>query len=91
MPDLCNYFVTFLRNDTPEYCDFWQNEEYQKIEEKPYDLLSLKKVGVTQINLLGGEPLLREDLLQILKQAKALGFRVKLITNGIYMLRKHHL
>ncbi|MFC1571090.1 radical SAM protein [Candidatus Margulisiibacteriota bacterium] len=83
MPKVCNYYVTLRCNDQCEFCSIWDNEEYKKIEEKPFDLASLKNLGVTQLNITGGEPLLRGDLPQILKQAKELGLETKLTTNGI--------
>ena len=82
-PKFCNYYVTLRCNDSCEFCSIWQNQEYKKIEEKPYDLALLKHIGVKHLNISGGEPLLREDLPQILKQAKELGFKIKLVTNGI--------
>lgn len=80
---VCNYYVTLRCNDSCEFCHIWQDEKLKTIEEKPYDLLELKRLGVKRINVTGGEPLLREDLPQILKKAKELGFEVELITNGI--------
>jgi MoaA/NifB/PqqE/SkfB family radical SAM enzyme len=80
---VCNYFITLRCNDSCEYCSIWRNEEYQKLEEKPYDLALLKKAGIKHLNIMGGEPLLREDLPEILRRAKALGLETALATNGI--------
>jgi MoaA/NifB/PqqE/SkfB family radical SAM enzyme len=79
----CNYYVTLRCNDTCEFCSVWQNKDYKKIAEKPYDLSDLKKLDVSKLNITGGEPLLRDDLPQILKQAKEIGLEVSLTTNGI--------
>lgn len=83
MPKVCNYYVTLRCNDSCEFCSVWQDENNKKIEEKPYDLSLLKNLDIKTINFTGGEPLLREDLPKILKQAKDLGFEVVLTTNGI--------
>jgi len=88
MTKICNYYLTLRCNDTCEFCSIWQNEEYAKIEEKPCDLSQLKKAGVEQLNIAGGEPLLREDLPEILKTAKELGFSIELTTNGILYSEK---
>ncbi|MFH1541672.1 MAG: radical SAM protein [bacterium] len=81
---ICNYFVTLRTNDQCEFCHLWEKwEEYEKIEEKPYDLALLQAVGVKDLNITGGEPLLRDDLIDILKQAKELGMKVQLTTNGL--------
>ncbi|MBU1026282.1 MAG: radical SAM protein [Candidatus Margulisbacteria bacterium] len=88
MPKICNYYVTSQCNDTCEFCPIWQDEEYKKIEEKPFDLITLKRHGVSILNITGGEPLLRDDLPQILKQAKELGFKTQLTTNGLLYSEK---
>jgi MoaA/NifB/PqqE/SkfB family radical SAM enzyme len=82
-PNICNYFVTLRCDDSCEFCPIWQADKYKDVEEKPWDLAPLKKIGVSVLNITGGEPLLREDLPQILGQAKELGFYTELTTNGI--------
>lgn len=42
----------------------------------------LNEIGITNIELSGGEPMLRVDLPEIIKFAKNLKFRVKILTNG---------
>lgn len=80
---ICNYYITLRCNDTCEFCPIWQQDEYKEIEERPYDLTLVRKTGAELLNITGGEPLLREDLPQILKQAKGLGFIIQLTTNGL--------
>ncbi|MBU0501642.1 MAG: radical SAM protein [bacterium] len=84
----CNYYVTLRCNDTCEFCPIWQDENLKKIEEKSFGLNQLKKLNVSTLNITGGEPLLRIDLPQILKQAKETGFKVNLTTNGILLGEK---
>ncbi len=84
----CNYYVTSQCNDTCEFCPIWQDDDYKKIEEKPFDLKILKRHGVTLLNITGGEPFLRADLPQILQQAKELGLKTQLTTNGILYSEK---
>ncbi|OGC23355.1 hypothetical protein A2291_06820 [candidate division WOR-1 bacterium RIFOXYB2_FULL_42_35] len=43
----------------------------------------LKKEGVTRVNITGGEPLLREDIPELLQQAAHYSLRITLFTNGI--------
>ena len=87
-PRFCNYFVTLRCNDTCEFCPIW-NRENQGIsgnieEHQGKEILKeLKIEGVKVLNVTGGEPLLREDLPEILKTAKGLGFGIELTTNGI--------
>ena len=82
---ICNYYVTLKCNDACEFDTIWQNEAYQKIRESEYQtvLRGLSKQGVGTINIIGGEPLLREDLPSLLAEAKQLKFSTQLTTNGI--------
>jgi len=88
MPKICNYFITFQCNDTCEFSTIWDREDLKKHEEKPFDFKPLKDAGVKQLNILGGEPLLRQDLVEVLKSAKQFGFRIALSTNGILYAEK---
>ncbi len=90
-PRICNYYVTLRCNDTCEFCSVWQNDKYKNIEEKPSDLNFLRRAGIKRLKITGGEPLLREDLPQILKKAKELGFEIELATNGILYPEKARL
>ncbi|MBN2058325.1 MAG: radical SAM protein [Candidatus Saganbacteria bacterium] len=78
-----NYYVTLRCNDSCEFCTIWDTKEHQQIEEKPYAVSRLRDLGVDRLNILGGEPLLRPDLPEIVQQAKAAGLHVELTTNGI--------
>jgi len=53
-------------------------------------LLQLKKENVKNIELSGGEPLLRKDLYKIINYCKKLEFGVKILTNGS-LLNKNNL
>lgn len=94
-PRICNYYVTLRCNDSCEFCQMWQNPGYPDIRESGDQgkelLLELKKEGVGLLNITGGEPLLREDLPQILKKAKELGFKTQLTSNGILYPEKARL
>jgi len=80
---VCNYYITLHSNDTCEFSTLWHDDRFKNIEAKPYDLSLLKKVGVKYLNITGGEPLLREEIGEILKSAKELDFHTSLTTNGI--------
>lgn len=43
----------------------------------------LKSAGVFHIGFTGGEPLMREDIFEILEYARNCGFRISLLTNGL--------
>lgn len=97
-PKVCNYFITLRCNDTCEFCSVWREYQNIRISERENQniresdgseiLRELKREGVKYLNVTGGEPLLREDLPQILKSAKELGFKIELTTNGILYSEK---
>lgn len=45
-------------------------------------LRQLRRLGAREVHITGGEPLMYRALFDVLKTAKSLGLRVKLITNG---------
>jgi len=57
------------------------------LEEIKKTLTVLKNAGVFRINFSGGEPLLKSDLLNILKKSSELNFGVTLSTNGLLLNR----
>ena len=52
-------------------------EEWQRV------LREARALGAVQLGLSGGEPMLREDLTEIVTEAHALGFYSNLITSGV--------
>ena len=86
-PRICNYYITLQCNDTCEFCQLWRREGDPEIrlsgDQGKEILKELKIKGITYLNITGGEPLLYDDLPQILKEAKRLDLKVKLTTNGI--------
>ena len=44
-----------------------------------------RKMGATQLGLSGGEPLVRQDLEDLIREARKLGFYTNLITSGVGM------
>lgn len=87
---ICLYFPTLRCNDTCEFCPAWKGypdiresesgDQGIRISEK---FRELRRRGIRKLVVTGGEPLLREDLPAILKQAKEQGFEIELFTNGI--------
>ena len=53
-------------------------------ENAVFDLLKKRKCILDGICITGGEPLLHDDLASFIKQVKALGYKVKLDTNGSF-------
>ena len=59
-----------------DYSDELTTQEWQRV------LVEAKELGVLQLHLSGGEPLLRRDLVEIVRNASGLGLYTNLITSG---------
>lgn len=84
-PVWCMWQVTYRCNFRCAFCNYWQYEVDRGMELTP-DLYALgaeklKEVGTMMISLAGGEPLLREDLADIVRALMPYHF-VFLTTNG---------
>ena len=75
----CNFRCPYCHNAplvlTPDACP-------QITEEEFFDFLSARKGKLDGVCITGGEPTLHTDLPDFIRKIKALGFRVKLDTNG---------
>jgi pyrroloquinoline quinone biosynthesis protein E len=76
----------------PLHCVFCYNPvDYAKqhrelsTEEWKRVLRESRELGAAQLGLSGGEPLLREDLEEIVREARGLGYYTNLLTSGIGM------
>jgi len=88
MKKVCNYYLTLRCNATCEFCDIWQKKEYKNIKEAELEVTlknieGLPALGVSELRLEGGEPLLYAKLPEVLKKAKETGLRTVLTTNAI--------
>jgi MoaA/NifB/PqqE/SkfB family radical SAM enzyme len=96
-PYFCNYFVTYRCNSKCQFCMFWRDPKLLsapdvKLSDVKKNLDDLRRIGVSVVDFVGGEPLLHKDIPEMLWYAKKLGFFVKLSTNGIlYEARAHEL
>lgn len=69
------------------YCSSWSN--LNKEESLDFDTIcgivdDAAELGAKLINLSGGEPLLRPDILDIINYIKSKGMKIRLYTSGIY-------
>lgn len=81
-PILCNYYVTYRCNASCGFCDIWEKPSpYITIEQAEQNFRDLKKLGVKVIDFTGGEPLLHQELDQLLGLAKKYGFITTVTTN----------
>jgi MoaA/NifB/PqqE/SkfB family radical SAM enzyme len=85
--------VTFRCDLECQYCEYAEDpnfKNYPELEtEQALQLLRLARQGVPAIAFSGGEPLLRDDIVVLVKAAKALGFKpISLFTNGLKLPEK---
>lgn len=75
--------ITDACNLKCEGCYVIQDNRYMSINNyKEYILPNICKLGVKSIGLTGGEPLLHNDLLSFIVEAKKYGLVTSLVTNG---------
>jgi len=78
----CNYNCTFCHKEGLEE----KKKELLTAEDYKYLCEILKQeFGVYKVGISGGEPLLREDICEIVKGIKNVGLNVGLTTNGYYL------
>jgi len=85
----CNLQITYRCNFQCEICDFWK-EEHDPADELTLDQIhligkELNRLGTLIISLAGGEPLMREDIYDIITSLNAAGHFPILITNGWFV------
>lgn len=88
-PLFVGWAVTNRCNSRCKYCSRWKNiKEELNTDEIMRVVYQLSRMGTCKINFAGGEPLLREDLPEILNFAKKLKIKVMITSNGILIPKK---
>lgn len=80
-PKLVNLEVTKLCNATCDFCDYWQTKHEERITDyRPV----IKKINPLVTVITGGEPMLRKDLPDIVRQIKecSMFIFVSMVTKG---------
>lgn len=83
--------VTLNCNSRCVTCNVWRSKSVNELSliELEDTLIQLKDIGVVSVGFGGGEPLLRNDLPQIVGKAHQLGFEsISVITNGLLLTRE---
>ncbi|MEY3416656.1 MAG: hypothetical protein RL711_11 [Bacteroidota bacterium] len=83
-PILCNYYLTYRCNASCSFCDIWEKPSpYVTLEAAAQNFKDLKKLGVKVIDFTGGEPLLHQQLPELLDLAKSHHFITTVTSNGL--------
>lgn len=78
----CNNRCVYCRTHELPQDDVWDTESLKTV------MLEMKTCGVRRIQFTGGEPLLRDDLGEIITYAKDLGFFVGVSTSGYQVAKR---
>lgn len=71
------------------YCNIYEDKLNEMTTSKYYEVIDdLTKYGTIKISLLGGEPLLRQDISKIINYAKEKGLMVGLASNGFLVKKR---
>jgi MoaA/NifB/PqqE/SkfB family radical SAM enzyme len=89
-PLVVAYFVTFRCNLDCSYCGYQRRKFLAKYRDASTDeakrILEVCRDYVPSIGFSGGEPLVREDIVEIVRYTKSLGFKpVSLFTNSLLL------
>lgn len=75
--------ITFRCNQRCAYCEIYQDKRYEMTTQEIQRMIDeFAGLGTSRLSLTGGEPLLREDLAEVVGHARKRGMFVSVATNG---------
>ena len=82
--------LTWRCNLRCQMCNYWRQERHNALSSELLrtTIDELAELGCGKIHLSGGEPLLREDLFELVEYMVTRGMRVNLTTNGTLLTRE---
>lgn len=87
-PLQCVLGVTKRCNSKCVYCDVWRFDDADgdpPLGQLQGILEEIRGLGVERVNLSGGEPLMRKDLVEIIRHGTDVGLAMGIITNGLLL------
>jgi len=88
-PFYVTYNVTFRCNSRCIYCDLWKSNHPELNTSDALKVIGrIAESGASILAISGGEPLLRNDISQLLEEAKNYGLMITLNTNGLIVNQK---
>jgi MoaA/NifB/PqqE/SkfB family radical SAM enzyme len=90
-PYMAELDITYQCNCRCQMCQRWQDPRRGELSRGEYEALAgaLHQMGSHQISIAGGEPLLREDVFDIIKCFSGRKMSVNLCTNGLWLEKFH--
>jgi len=89
-PLISSIQITMNCNSRCSYCDIWKLKENEMIDIVYLEEIfsSLSDLGIKIVSLTGGEPLIRDDISDIIRLARHYGLQPHICTNGISLTKK---
>ena len=88
-PLQCSLYLTDKCNLDCSYCTEYDNSKpHPKLDDLKLWIRKIRDLGTMRIALVGGEPLLHPDVVEIVRYCRELGFATSLTTNGFLLTRK---
>ncbi|MDO8601461.1 MAG: radical SAM protein [bacterium] len=85
-PESARLIITANCNFKCQMCTFWgKQHEDPSLDTVKYWISELADFGIKEVDIGGGEPFLRQDLPEIIKEIKAQGMKCGLTTNGWFL------
>jgi MoaA/NifB/PqqE/SkfB family radical SAM enzyme len=90
-PYMAELDITYRCNCRCQMCQRWQDPRREELSLDEYRSLAatLDRMGAHQVSVAGGEPLVREDVFDIIRAFSSRGMSVNLCTNGLLLDRLH--
>lgn len=93
MPNLMSFAINDVCNAVCEHCSFFtgvddKSRKVMNLEQSKTVIKEAQELGVSVINFVGGEPLLREDFPEILKSVNKDLSTTVMFTNGLLLEEK---
>jgi len=88
-PLQCSLYVTDQCNPDCAYCTEYDNTQpHPSLDDLTKWLTKIRDLGTLRVALVGGEPLMHPDIVEVVRRARALGLATSLTTNGFLLTRK---
>lgn len=77
------FLATYRCNFRCRYCSVWERDVPELTTAQALDMIKqLSRLGLRRLGFNGGEPLLREDIAELINYSRAKGITTTLFTNG---------
>ena len=88
-PLQCSLYVTDRCNLDCAYCTEYDNSRpHPNLEDLKKWIRKIRELGTMRIALVGGEPLVHPNIVEIVRYCRELGFATSLTTNGFLLTRE---